>query len=144
MEEWEMNETIEEMELDETRRVETGRVETRRDGDEKPPAGAHTAGTLFAREYALPPRRSISLPARRRQSVFQLGHTAVGPLPGSTSGLGYSLAPRQKICRPARRRTTCWSELGTRHQVSGSRLNYLGPCGQVLEGCGREFNKRSS
>ena len=96
MEEFELNETIEEMKLDEPRRIETGRVETRRDGDGKPPAGAHTAGTLLAREYTLLPRRSISLPARRRQSVFQLGHTAVGPLPGSTSGMGYSLAPRQE------------------------------------------------
>ena len=68
MEEFELNETIEEMKLDEPRRIETGRVETRRDGDGKPPAGAHTAGTLLTRVYTLPHAKDDFLPARRRQA----------------------------------------------------------------------------
>ena len=61
-------EMIEEMETDEARRVETRRVEARRDETEKPPAGAHTAGTLLTREYALPHAKDDFLPARRRQA----------------------------------------------------------------------------
>ena len=121
MEEWELNETIEEMDLDETRRVEARRVETRR--RRKPPAGTHTAGTLLTRGYALPRAKvdfsagvqtaeRITTGAHRSWTPSWL-HVRPGVLPGFTSGRFFGRRADGRLVG---------DELGTRHQVSGSCL----------------------